>query len=319
VQTGSVPTFGVTGDLHDGAAGLVHLRARWYTTRAGTFTAVDPFAGFAAQPYSQHPYQYAYSNPVVWTDPSGQVSIVDDGGGGPRCIPIVERWDPVLQRCVPDLRPPPPNNRLTNDAARSYAQAFEDLVGAPAADAGGILTTDVAIPYPGITSEPRTRGGLDVGRLGAIIATLCLGSIADSLGRTESPQVPEPNWVVRGGVATAQQLQDGTGFHRAVLGLHGFSVQREPGKTIQELAAAGQFLNAQISVTTAEALSTAAATMGYTVDVVKSPGAGYHHTVAVPINQHVANNPHEPMPPELATALNQVFTQMLNPARVKRR
>jgi RHS repeat-associated protein len=76
VQTGSVPTFGVTGELHDGAAGLVNLRARWYNTRAGTFTAVDPFVGFAAQPYSQHPYQYAYSNPVRWTDPSGQCVFV---------------------------------------------------------------------------------------------------------------------------------------------------------------------------------------------------------------------------------------------------
>jgi RHS repeat-associated protein len=72
VQSGSVPTFGFTGELHDGAAGLVNLRARWYNTRAGTFTAVDPFDGFAEQPYSQHPYQYAYANPVVWTDPSGQ-------------------------------------------------------------------------------------------------------------------------------------------------------------------------------------------------------------------------------------------------------
>jgi RHS repeat-associated protein len=71
LQTGSVPTFGFTGELHDGAAGLVHLRARWYNTRAGTLTSVDPFAGFAEQPYSQHPYQYAYSNPIIWTDPSG--------------------------------------------------------------------------------------------------------------------------------------------------------------------------------------------------------------------------------------------------------
>jgi RHS repeat-associated protein len=83
VQTGSVPTFGVTGELHDGAAGLVHLRARWYNARHGTFTAVDPFAGLAEQPYSQHPYQYAYSNPVLYTDPSGQC--VPEGDGPDAC------------------------------------------------------------------------------------------------------------------------------------------------------------------------------------------------------------------------------------------
>jgi RHS repeat-associated protein len=73
-QSGTLPfsRLGFTGELHDETLGLVHLRARWYNTRNGTFTSRDPFEGFAEQPYSQHPYQYAYSNPVVWTDPSGK-------------------------------------------------------------------------------------------------------------------------------------------------------------------------------------------------------------------------------------------------------
>ena len=67
---GSTEPFGFTGELHDGD--LVHLRARWYHPNLGTFTSRDPFAGFDTQPYSLHPYQYAYSNPVLWTDPSGR-------------------------------------------------------------------------------------------------------------------------------------------------------------------------------------------------------------------------------------------------------
>ena len=67
---GSVDPFGFTGELHDGD--LVHLRARWYHPSIGTFTSRDPFAGFDTLPYSLHPYQYAYSNPVLWTDPSGR-------------------------------------------------------------------------------------------------------------------------------------------------------------------------------------------------------------------------------------------------------
>ena len=38
--------FGFTGEWQDAASGLVHLRARWYSPGAGTFTARDPFAGF---------------------------------------------------------------------------------------------------------------------------------------------------------------------------------------------------------------------------------------------------------------------------------
>ncbi len=72
-ERGSVGTFGFTGELQQGDN--VYLRARWYNANNGTFTSKDPFEGYPQQPYSLHPYQYAYSNPVLWTDPSG------------RCIP----------------------------------------------------------------------------------------------------------------------------------------------------------------------------------------------------------------------------------------
>jgi RHS repeat-associated protein len=62
--------FGYTGELTDN--GLVYLRARWYNPATGTFTSRDPFPGRLETPYSQHPYQYAYSAPMTWTDPSGR-------------------------------------------------------------------------------------------------------------------------------------------------------------------------------------------------------------------------------------------------------
>ncbi len=123
------------------------------------------------------------------------------------------------------------------------------------------------------------------------------------------PPEQESHWVVRGGVATPRQLQAGTARHRGVPdppGLYDFSVQYHPGKTIQELAAAGRFRNAQISVTTAEVLIAAGAVVGYTVGIIQSPGAGYHHTVQVPC----------PFSWDVAVALSAVFTQMPNPARV---
>jgi RHS repeat-associated protein len=69
-ERGSVGTFGFTGELQQGDN--VYLRARWYNAANGTFTSKDPFEGYSQQPYSLHPYQYAYSNPVLWTDPSGE-------------------------------------------------------------------------------------------------------------------------------------------------------------------------------------------------------------------------------------------------------
>jgi len=82
--TGTPQPFGFTGELH--RAGQVYLRARWYAPGQGRFVSEDPFAGFAEMPYSLHAYQYGYSNPVRWTDPTGTIvclgELCRNGGSG---------------------------------------------------------------------------------------------------------------------------------------------------------------------------------------------------------------------------------------------
>jgi hypothetical protein len=53
----------------------------------------DPFIGYPEKPYSQQYYQYAYSNPVNWTDPTGRC--VGYLWGDPSCTFI--GWDHVQQ------------------------------------------------------------------------------------------------------------------------------------------------------------------------------------------------------------------------------
>jgi RHS repeat-associated protein len=81
VETGTVPTFGFTGELQDVGAGLVNLRARWYSTGRGRFTTFRWRTSESSDtlPYSHHPYAYALGNPVNNIDPTG------------RCVPGVER------------------------------------------------------------------------------------------------------------------------------------------------------------------------------------------------------------------------------------
>lgn len=108
--------------------------------------------------------------------------------------------------------------------------------------------------------------------------------------------------MVRGGKATPENLQAGTDQHASVPGLLGFSVQYAPGRSIRELV--GFIPHRFISVTTRERLISAAATAGYTIRIVQSPGRGYHATVVTPY----------PLPEELARALSTVFDRMPNPA-----
>jgi RHS repeat-associated protein len=85
-----VATFGFTGELQPDDA--VYLRARWYQPSAGTLLGRDPFAGYDSLPYSLHPYQYAYSDPVRLTDPSGKC--VEWVWGDPTCQFI--GWERIL-------------------------------------------------------------------------------------------------------------------------------------------------------------------------------------------------------------------------------
>jgi RHS repeat-associated protein len=52
--------------------GLQYLRARYYNTGIGIFTAKDPFAGVSGLPKTFNPYQYAFNNPILLADPSGE-------------------------------------------------------------------------------------------------------------------------------------------------------------------------------------------------------------------------------------------------------
>lgn len=80
--SGSVPTFGFTGELQDSATGLVYLRARWYHAGHGTFPTFRwrTDESWDTIPYSHHPYQYAYSNPILHTDPTGKYVPVEPAG-----------------------------------------------------------------------------------------------------------------------------------------------------------------------------------------------------------------------------------------------
>jgi RHS repeat-associated protein len=128
---GTPPTFGFTSELQDALGGLVHLRARWYLPAQGAFASRDPFAGFPAQPYSLHPYQYGYSNPALYTDPTGKQvqggSCVLDAQGHPLPTPALR---PVpMHGADASYCPPAPPRPLTWDETLDGIQVGLDGAG----------------------------------------------------------------------------------------------------------------------------------------------------------------------------------------------
>src|SRR3989304_703199 len=65
-------TYGFTGEWTDSAAGLVHLRARFYAPGVGRFFQQDSWGGDYGSPVTLNKYLYANGNPVLYQDPSGQ-------------------------------------------------------------------------------------------------------------------------------------------------------------------------------------------------------------------------------------------------------
>lgn len=60
-----------TGEAFEKRSGLYHLRARWQQPETGAFLSLDPHPGSPFDPASLHRYQYAFNDPIDFTDPTG--------------------------------------------------------------------------------------------------------------------------------------------------------------------------------------------------------------------------------------------------------
>ncbi len=68
-------SFLYRGEQYDSFTGLYYLRARYMNPSTGTFITMDEYAGSIFEPVSLHKYLYANANPVMYSDPSGYLSV----------------------------------------------------------------------------------------------------------------------------------------------------------------------------------------------------------------------------------------------------
>ncbi|MDR1954087.1 MAG: DNRLRE domain-containing protein [Clostridiales Family XIII bacterium] len=65
--------YGYNGEEYNPLTGLQYLRARYFDTESGRFTAEDTYEGSIGDPLSHNKYAYTKNNPVNYTDPSGHL------------------------------------------------------------------------------------------------------------------------------------------------------------------------------------------------------------------------------------------------------
>jgi len=64
--------YGYTGEWTD-PTNLIYLRVRYYDPATGRFISKDPVRGIATIPQTLNPYTYALNNPILYSDPSGEI------------------------------------------------------------------------------------------------------------------------------------------------------------------------------------------------------------------------------------------------------
>ncbi|WP_455718515.1 polymorphic toxin-type HINT domain-containing protein, partial [Anaerosporobacter sp.] len=65
------------GEQYNASTGLYYLRARYMDPSMGTFISMDSYSGSNSDPITLHKYLYANANPVVYSDPTGNFSIME--------------------------------------------------------------------------------------------------------------------------------------------------------------------------------------------------------------------------------------------------
>jgi RHS repeat-associated protein len=66
-----------TGEQWDADLGMYFLRARYLNTNTGRFHTQDSYEGRNGEPLTLHKYLYANGNPAMFTDPSGNMSLME--------------------------------------------------------------------------------------------------------------------------------------------------------------------------------------------------------------------------------------------------
>jgi RHS repeat-associated protein len=77
LPSGTGGDFRFHGAWWESATDLYHMRAREYDQRMGRFMSRDPAEGSFAEPESLNPYVFAYGNPLIYADPSGEFTVIE--------------------------------------------------------------------------------------------------------------------------------------------------------------------------------------------------------------------------------------------------
>lgn len=272
-----------TGYQKDIETGLDFAEARMYQNQHGRFTAIDPLlaSGKSANPQTFNRYVYTMNRPLILTDSTGMQSgkVVT---GTTYYNPTTDTYqigpgDGFKKYDGPgwsDINRAGHYINMRQNGWTDYGKAEIDNGGAHSAPDGLIHAVGKIIRAiaPSVQAYADLReSAKDPGVQAAMVASVGGAPIvADELEAEVAASIDaalaDEALIVRGGVASAENLSNGSGVATEIDGtLSGVSVRSANGLTEAELAAGGEgampFPNGQISVTTAGQVRAAGGTV----------------------------------------------------------
>ena len=82
--------YAYTGHVYEESTGLYYAKARYYDARIGRFVSEDSYRGEANDPASLNLYGYVKNNPIMYSDPSGNVWVAAGAGAAISAKTIIE-------------------------------------------------------------------------------------------------------------------------------------------------------------------------------------------------------------------------------------
>jgi RHS repeat-associated protein len=308
--TGTKLPVGYIGQ-HEDESSYLFLNARYMDPTVGRFLSPDPI--FApTRRWGLDPYAYAAFDPINRLDPTGAADEAVEGvdwgywtglvraaignisafgagfgvGNFQGRIPLGGIYRPSVGIDSPyfelgrDVGMIFGGAQLTSQGVSIAKGGAAFALGTAETGAGAIAGGAVAVGGVLVAGAGVVNAGIGIVRTAQDLNSLRKGD-GTSTAKNAAEGVADEAHVVRGGIATPEQIAKGIGPHKGVPGLTGFSAQARTGASVEELASTGgvgggPFPHGKISVTTAGELRCIGC------EVVPSPGGGANHVTVVP-------------------------------------